>query len=113
MEAFSDSVLAIIITIMALEVEAPRGVELTALWPLVPAFLSHGLSFIYLGIYWSNHHHMLYLTHGVNAVGHGGQVGACGFRHLTDRSRPANVTNPGETLMRLKIMNLYVKPPSL
>src|SRR5882724_8970259 len=66
METFSDSVLAIIITIMVLEVKVPHGVELTALRPLVPAFLSYGLSFIYLGIYWSNHHHMLYVTHQVN-----------------------------------------------
>ena len=68
MEAFSDGVLAIIITIMVLEMEVPHGVELTALWPLVPVFLSYGLSFIYLGIYWSNHHHMLYVIHGVNGA---------------------------------------------
>jgi len=68
MEVFSDGVLAIIITIMVLELEVPHGVELTALRPLVPVFLSYGLSFIYLGIYWSNHHHMLYVTHGVNGA---------------------------------------------
>jgi uncharacterized membrane protein len=68
MEAFSDGVLAIIITIMVLEMEVPHGVELTALRPLIPVFLSYGLSFIYLGIYWSNHHHMLYVTHRVNGA---------------------------------------------
>jgi uncharacterized membrane protein len=68
MEAFSDSVLAIIITIMVLEMEVPHGAELTALRPLIPVFLSYGLSFIYLGIYWSNHHHMLYVTHRVNGA---------------------------------------------
>jgi TMEM175 potassium channel family protein len=66
MEAFSDSVLAIIITIMVLEVKVPHGVKLAALRPLIPVFLSYALSFIYLGIYWSNHHHMLYVTHQVN-----------------------------------------------
>ena len=68
MEAFSDGVLAIIITIMVLEMEVPHDVELTALLPLVPGFLSYGLSFIYLGIYWSNHHHMLYVIRGVNGA---------------------------------------------
>ena len=68
MEAFSDAVLAIIITIMVLELKVPHGVELTSLMPLTPVFLSYGLSFIYLGIYWSNHHHMLYVTHQVNGA---------------------------------------------
>jgi uncharacterized membrane protein len=68
MEAFSDGVLAIIITIMVLEMKVPHGAELTALRPLIPVFLSYGLSFIYLGIYWSNHHHMLYVTHGVSGA---------------------------------------------
>jgi uncharacterized membrane protein len=68
LEAFSDAVLAIIITIMVLELKVPHGVELTALRPLIPVFLSYGLSFIYLGIYWTNHHHMLYVTHGVNGA---------------------------------------------
>jgi uncharacterized membrane protein len=68
METFSDAVLAIIITIMVLEIEVPLGVALSALRPLIPVFLSYGLSFIYLGIYWTNHHHMLYVTHGVNGA---------------------------------------------
>ena len=68
MEAFSDGVMAIIITIMVLEMEVPHDVELTALRPLLPVVLSYGLSFIYLGIYWSNHHHMLYVTHEVNGA---------------------------------------------
>lgn len=59
MEAFSDGVLAIIITIMVLEIKVPHGEELTDLKPIVPVFLSYVLSFIYLGIYWNNHHHML------------------------------------------------------
>jgi uncharacterized membrane protein len=68
MEAFSDAVLAIIITIMVLELKIPHGSDLTALGPLIPVFLSYGLSFLYLGIYWTNHHHMLYVTHGVNGT---------------------------------------------
>ena len=68
METFSDAVLAIIITIMVLEIQVPHGAELTALRPLIPVFLSYALSFLYLGIYWSNHHHMLYVTHQVNGA---------------------------------------------
>lgn len=60
MEAFSDGVLAIIITIMVLELKVPHGVELEALRPLLPVFLSYVLSFIYIGIYWNNHHHLLH-----------------------------------------------------
>ena len=59
MEAFSDGVLAIIITIMVLELTVPHSTELHALLPLVPVFISYVLSFIYLGIYWNNHHHLL------------------------------------------------------
>jgi uncharacterized membrane protein len=62
LEAFSDGVLAIIITIMVLEMEAPHGTELSALRPLAPVFSSYVLSFLYLGIYWSNHHHLLHAT---------------------------------------------------
>jgi len=65
LEAFSDAVLAIIITIMVLELSVPRGTTLDALRPLVPVALSYALSFVYLGIYWNNHHHMLHVTHGV------------------------------------------------
>ncbi|MFO0978226.1 MAG: TMEM175 family protein [Planctomycetaceae bacterium] len=59
LEAFSDGVLAIIITIMVLELKIPAGDDLTALTPLIPVFLSYVLSFAYVGIYWNNHHHML------------------------------------------------------
>jgi uncharacterized membrane protein len=59
LEAFSDGVLAIIITIMVLELKVPHGEKLDALLPLVPTFLSYVLSFVYIGIYWNNHHHML------------------------------------------------------
>jgi uncharacterized membrane protein len=62
LEAFSDGVLAIIITIMVLEMKVPHGDEFTALKPVLPVFLSYVLSFIYVGIYWNNHHHMLYAT---------------------------------------------------
>ena len=62
LEAFSDGVLAIIITIMVLELKVPHGTDLDALKPLLPVFLSYVLSFIYVGIYWNNHHHMLYAT---------------------------------------------------
>ena len=66
LEAFSDGVLAIIITIMVLELRAPHEVTLEALKPLVPVLLSYVLSFVYLGIYWNNHHHMLHVTKSVN-----------------------------------------------
>jgi uncharacterized membrane protein len=59
LEAFSDGVLAIIITIMVLELRVPHGSDLAALRPLLPVFLTYLLSFIYLGIYWNNHHHLL------------------------------------------------------
>jgi uncharacterized membrane protein len=65
LEAFSDGVIAIIITIMVLELKAPRGVTVDALLPLIPVFLSYVLSFIYVGIYWNNHHHMLHACEGV------------------------------------------------
>ncbi|NDV44358.1 TMEM175 family protein [Flagellimonas sediminis] len=60
MEAFSDGVLAIIITIMVLEIKVPHGNNFNDLAPLLPVFLSYVLSFIYLGIYWNNHHHMMH-----------------------------------------------------
>ncbi|MFN8306336.1 MAG: TMEM175 family protein [Ferruginibacter sp.] len=59
LEAFSDGVLAIIITIMVLEMKVPHGGNLEALQPLLPVFVSYVLSFIYIGIYWNNHHHLL------------------------------------------------------
>jgi TMEM175 potassium channel family protein len=67
LEAFSDGVLAILITIMVLELKVPHGTELAALVPLVPVFLTYVLSFVYLGIYWNNHHHMLHLCNRVTA----------------------------------------------
>jgi uncharacterized membrane protein len=60
LEAFSDGVIAIIITIMVLELKVPHGETFEALWPLAPVLLSYVLSFIYVGIYWNNHHHMLH-----------------------------------------------------
>ena len=66
LEAFSDGVLAIIITIMVLELKAPHGVELAALKPILPGLLSYLLSFIYLGIYWNNHHHLFQATEQVS-----------------------------------------------
>jgi uncharacterized membrane protein len=66
LEAFSDGVIAIIITIMVLEMKVPHGESLDALLPLVPVFLSYALSFVYVGIYWNNHHHMLHATHKVS-----------------------------------------------
>lgn len=59
LEAFSDGVLAIIITIMVLELRVPHGADLSALVPVAPVFLTYILSFVYLGIYWNNHHHLL------------------------------------------------------
>jgi TMEM175 potassium channel family protein len=60
LEAFSDGVLAIVITIMVLELKVPHGEDLAALAPLAPVFASYVLSFLYIGIYWNNHHHMLH-----------------------------------------------------
>jgi TMEM175 potassium channel family protein len=65
LEAFSDGVLAIIITIMVLELRVPHGDDLASLVPLIPKLLSYVLSFVYLAIYWNNHHHMLHVTHRV------------------------------------------------
>jgi uncharacterized membrane protein len=68
LEAFSDGVLAIIITIMVLELKVQHGADLAALAPVLPPFLCYVLSFIYLGIYWNNHHHMLHATRQVNGA---------------------------------------------
>ena len=67
LEAFSDGVLAIIITIMVLELKVPHGADLAALEPELPVFASYVLSFIYVGIYWNNHHHLLHSTKHVSA----------------------------------------------
>ena len=66
LEAFSDGVIAILITIMVLELKIPQGTDLRALEPIIPTLLSYVLSFIFLGIYWNNHHHMLQTVHRVN-----------------------------------------------
>ena len=66
LEAFSDGVIAILITIMVLELKVPHGAEWASLQPLLPVLLSYLLSFVYLGIYWNNHHHMLQVTRQVN-----------------------------------------------
>jgi uncharacterized membrane protein len=66
LEAFSDGVIAVIITIMVLEMKVPHGSDWQALQPLLPVFLSYVLSFIYIGIYWNNHHHMLHTVKRVN-----------------------------------------------
>jgi uncharacterized membrane protein len=68
LEAFSDGVIAIIITIMVLEMKVPHGSEASALLPVLPVFLSYVLSFIYVGIYWNNHHHMLHSVRQVNGA---------------------------------------------
>ena len=67
LEAFSDGVMAIIITIMVLELKLPRGSDLAALQPLLPVFSSYVLSFTYVGIYWNNHHHLFHSTKRVSA----------------------------------------------
>ena len=66
LEAFSDGVIAILITIMVLELEPPHGASLAALRPLLPVLLSYALSFVFLGIYWNNHHHMLHAAEKIN-----------------------------------------------
>jgi uncharacterized membrane protein len=68
LEAFSDGVIAIIITIMVLELKIPDEHSLASLWPLAPVLFSYVLSFVYVGIYWNNHHHMLSISHRVSGA---------------------------------------------
>ena len=68
LEAFSDGVIAILITIMVLELKVPDGTNWEALRPIVPVFLTYVLSFVFLGIYWNNHHHMLYAADRINGA---------------------------------------------
>jgi uncharacterized membrane protein len=68
LEAFSDGVIAVIITIMVLELKVPHDADPKALAPLVPVFLSYVLSFVFVGIYWNNHHHMFHAVHHVNGA---------------------------------------------
>ncbi len=68
LEAFTDGVLAIVITIMVLEIKVPHGETLDALLPLWPKLVSYALSFLYVGIYWNNHHHTMQAVKSVNAV---------------------------------------------
>jgi uncharacterized membrane protein len=68
LEAFSDGVFAILLTIMVLELRVPHGSDWAALQPIVPVFLTYVLSFVNLGIYWNNHHHMFQVTEGVNGA---------------------------------------------
>jgi TMEM175 potassium channel family protein len=76
MQTFSDAVLAIVLTIMVLELKVPHGADAAALAPLLPVFLSYVLSFVYVGIYWSNHHHLL------QGVGNGRVTGAVLWANL-------------------------------
>jgi uncharacterized membrane protein len=66
LEAFSDGVIAILITIMVLELRVPHGADLAALAPVAPVFLVYALSYVFLGIYWNNHHHLLHMADRVN-----------------------------------------------
>ena len=68
LEAFSDGVMAIVITIMVLELKVPHGTELRDVLPLLPVFLAYALSFIYVGIYWNNHHHLFQAVNKVNGT---------------------------------------------
>jgi uncharacterized membrane protein len=68
LEAFSDGVIAILITIMVLELKVPHGDGIAAILPLLPVFLTYVLSFVFIGIYWNNHHHMLHATRQINGV---------------------------------------------
>jgi uncharacterized membrane protein len=68
LEAFSDGVFAVLITIMVLELKVPHGADWDALSPLLPVFLTYVLSFVFLGIYWNNHHHMLHATRSINGT---------------------------------------------
>src|SRR5215469_3070074 len=68
LEAFSDGVIAVIITIMVLEMKTPHGASIEALRPNIPVFLSYVLSYVYVGIYWSNHHHLMQAAKHVNGA---------------------------------------------
>ncbi|MFC0183060.1 TMEM175 family protein [Pseudarcicella hirudinis] len=68
LEAFSDGVLAIILTIMVLEMKVPHGNSLSSIIPVIPVFMSYVLSFVYIGIYWNNHHHMMHAVQSVNGA---------------------------------------------
>ena len=68
LEAFSDGVIAVIITIMVLEMKVPQGTDFAALKPVIPVFLCYVLSFVYVGIYWNNHHHLLHTVTHVNGA---------------------------------------------
>src|SRR5438552_353148 len=68
LEAFTDGVIAVIITVMVLELKVPHDADPEALAPLVPVFLSYVLSFVFVGIYWNNHHHMFHAVHHVNGA---------------------------------------------
>jgi uncharacterized membrane protein len=68
LEAFSDGVIAVIITVLVLEMKVPHGPELAALAPVLPVFLSYVLSFVYVGIYWNNHHHLFQLAESVDGA---------------------------------------------
>ena len=68
LEAFSDGVIAILITIMILELKIPHGTTLEALAPILPSFLTYVLSYVFLGIYWTNHHHMIHATERINGA---------------------------------------------
>jgi uncharacterized membrane protein len=68
LEAFSDAVIAIIMTIMVLELQIPHGTDLASLKPLIPVFITYVMSFVYLGIYWNNHHHMFHATDHIHGM---------------------------------------------
>ena len=68
LEAFSDGVIAVIITIMVLEMKVPHGIELATLKPLVPVFLTYVLSFVFVGLYWNNHHHLFHAVHRISGA---------------------------------------------
>jgi uncharacterized membrane protein len=68
MEAFTDGVIAVIITIMVLEMKVPHGVDAAALAPMLPVFLTYVLSFVFIGIYWNNHHHLFHAVHRINGA---------------------------------------------
>ena len=89
LEAFSDGVIAIIITIMVLELKVPHGRDWRALRPLLPVFLSYVLSFVYLGIYWNNHHHLLHAAQRSQRRGSSGRTCTCCSGCRWSRSSPA------------------------
>ena len=96
LEAFSDGVIAVIITIMVLEMKVPHGADLASLAPLWPVFLAYVLSYVYVGIYWNNHHHLMHAVQRIN----GSVLGANSRARCTATSRASSRSRPVRSRFR-------------